>query len=190
MHWLNLPNLLSISRLALAPFAIRAILRAEYRTALVMFAVAAATDFFDGLLARRLGTSTRAGVYLDPAADKVLLSGVYVALGAVALVRWWLVALIFGRDLLILLMAGAALLFTRYRDFPPTVWGKISTFFQMLAAVAVVVAGAFPALGIKITPFVWAAAAATAWSGLGYLWRGVEMAARAHRGRSRQAVDG
>ena len=170
------PNLLTASRLALAPFAVRAILHAQFRAALAMFFVAAMTDVFDGLLARWLHVETRTGALLDPAADKILLSAVYLAMGLSGLAPWWLVALVFGRDILIVLMASAARLFTRYREFPPSVWGKLSTFLQMLAAGAVMVAGAWPVLGIRISVFLWAAAAATVWSGLAYLWRGVTMA--------------
>ncbi len=102
-------------------------------------------------------------------------------MGFSGLVPWWLVGLVFGRDILIVFMAVAAMLFTRYRDFPPSVWGKISTFFQMLTAVATMVAGAWPVLGIRLAIFIWAAAAATLWSGLGYIWLGVRMLQAAHR---------
>lgn len=173
---LNLPNLLSVSRLLLTPFAVRTVLTGQYGAALWIFAIAALTDGLDGLLARRMGCPTRLGAYLDPLADKVLLSGTYVALGLSGLTPWWLVGLIFGRDLLILALAGAALLFTHYREFPPTVWGKLSTAVQILVAVLVIVGRAFPAVELPPAPLVLAVAAATAWSGVNYLWRAFRLA--------------
>lgn len=176
MRNLNLANILTSVRLVLAPLAVHAILAQRFRLALTIFFVAAATDGLDGLAARRLGLQTRLGAYLDPIADKVLLSASYLALGACGAVPWWLVIVIFARDVLILAMAGAALLFTKYRDFPPSIWGKISTAFQILAAVAALAKGAFALARLPLAPFFWVAAAATVWSGAGYVWRGVNLA--------------
>jgi len=136
------------------------------------------TDALDGLAARRLHLQTRLGTYLDPIADKLLLSAAYLALGISGAVPWWLVILIFARDLAILAMAGAALAFTAYREFPPSVWGKISTLLQLLAAGATLVKGSIGAGWPPLEPFFWLAAAATLWSGAGYVWRGASMALR------------
>jgi len=170
--WLNIPNLLTLLRLLLAPATIWAIVAGRHAAALAIFLSAAVTDGLDGALARRLGAITRLGAYLDPVADKVLLSGTYLALALSGRVPLWFVTVVFGRDVLIL--CGALLLaWAGQRRFPPTVWGKISTLLQSLCALAVLVAGAVP-----WQPFVWAAgaliwpaAAATLWSGLHYGWR-------------------
>src|SRR5437868_12755458 len=98
-RWANFPNLITGCRLILAPFIVRAILSRQHRLALAIFAAAAATDLIDGLLARHLRLSTKTGAFLDPIADKVLLSSVYVSLAVIGSVPWWLVAIIFGRDL-------------------------------------------------------------------------------------------
>jgi cardiolipin synthase (CMP-forming) len=172
MRNLNLANLLTASRLALAPVAVWAILGRRFPLALAVFFIAGVTDALDGLAARRLDVQTRLGAYLDPIADKLLLSSAYLALAAAGAVPWWLVILVFARDLSILAMAGAALAFTAHREFPPSVWGKISTLLQLLAAGAALVKGSFEAAWLPLNPFFWAAAAATLWSGAGYLWRG------------------
>jgi cardiolipin synthase len=173
MRNFNLANILTGVRIALAPLAVRAILIGRFDLALAFFFVAAATDGLDGLAARRLHLETRLGAYLDPIADKLLLSLSYLALGIRGAIPWWLVALVFGRDVLILLMAGAALLLTVHRDFPPSIWGKISTAFQVLAALAVLANGVAWGPHFPLRLFFWAAAAATAVSGAGYVWRGV-----------------
>lgn len=168
--WLNAPNALTALRLLIAPFAIRSVVQHEFRLALILFACAAATDGLDGWAARRFRAITPLGAYLDPVADKVLLSGAFLSLAAASLVPVWYVALVFGRDFLILLGAGLALALTSRRRFPPSKWGKLSTFLQILTAVSFLVWGAFPQLAIPGAPtaLLWSSAAVTAWSGLDY----------------------
>ena len=79
------------------------------------------------------------GAYLDPIADKCLLSGIYLALGATGAVPWWLVAIVLGRDIYILLAVLGVMALTKVRKFPPSRWGKISTFVQIATAVTVMV---------------------------------------------------
>src|SRR5437899_2382940 len=128
------PNLLTVARLLLAPFILWTIASGRHRVALALFVVAALTDGLDGLLARRFRQITAIGAYLDPIADKVLLSGAYLSLAAAGSVPWWLVAVIFGRDVLLLISSGVALVFTKFRQFEPSVWGKASTFVQIACA--------------------------------------------------------
>ena len=175
--WLTLPNLLTLARLVLVPFILSAILARRPMTAAALFAVAAATDGIDGYLARKLRAVTPAGAYLDPIADKLLLSGVYLVLAVIGSVPWWLVALIFGRDLLILSSSGVALLLTHLRAFPPSVWGKVSTFFQILTAVAFLARNAVgtPVLETLCAALIWPTAGLTAWSGIHYGWRGLRL---------------
>src|SRR5262249_41883884 len=111
-QWFNLPNLLTLSRLALVPFIIQAILDGRHLAALALFAIAAATDLLDGAAARRFGISTPVGAYLDPIADKCLMSGVFLALAMARLAPWWFVCVVFGRDIYILLSVGVLLFVT------------------------------------------------------------------------------
>ena len=172
------PNQLTLLRLVFIPFVIMNVLDGEWHWALGLLVAAGLSDALDGWLARALNQRTMLGQYLDPIADKLLLSAAYLALGISGAVPWWLVILIFARDLAILAMAGAALAFTAYREFPPSVWGKISTLLQLLAAGATLVKGSIGAGWPPLEPFFWLAAAATLWSGAGYVWRGASMALR------------
>ena len=171
--WLNAPNAVTLLRLLLTPVVIRAVVAWHPQVALGVFMVAAITDGIDGFLARWLNAYTQLGAYLDPIADKVLLSGTYIALAIAGRVPVWFVAVVFGRDLLILGGAAGFLLAGKQNRFPPTVWGKLSTLLQSLGAVAVLVAAAFPrpALESSAAALVWAAAIATLWSGAHYAWR-------------------
>ena len=163
-------------RLALTPFVVWRFLAGDCRGAAVILLIAGLTDGVDGLLARGTNQVTRTGAYLDPIADKLLLVSVYISLGIVHIVPRWLVSLVVGRDVLILSMALIALVFTRHRDFPPSIWGKVSTGIQILTAL-VAVAGCM--VGYPLPVFlVWLTAAVTAWSGLHYLVRGIGMLSR------------
>jgi cardiolipin synthase len=169
----NLPNLFTLARLLLAPFVASDILHGRYGRAIILLFAAGFTDVIDGFLARRFEISTRVGAYFDPIADKILLSVIYVSLGFAGAMPWWMVAVVFGRDVLILAMAGYGLLFTSLRKFPPSVWGKISTFFQIAAAL--VVLGARAGLPAPVTLALSLMLAATIVSGLHYIWRGMGM---------------
>jgi cardiolipin synthase len=179
--WINVPNLFTLARIVLTPFVIQATLAGRHTLALLLFSVAGVTDFLDGASARRLGTTTQMGAYLDPIADKCLLSGVFFALAWGRIVPWWLVAIIFGRDLLILAGVGAVLLLTSQRRFPPSIWGKWSTFVQILTAIAWMARNAVqgPVLETLSSVLVWPCVGLTLYSGLDYTWRGVQIA-RAH----------
>lgn len=159
----------------MAPWCAMRINSGDYDGALLLFFVAGWTDFFDGWLARKMAWNSPAGAYLDPLADKVLLAVTFIALGYAGAVPWWLVALIFGRDVMIL--AGVAVLYSRVkqRRFPPTMAGKISTTLQISAAGFVLMAKAGWIAAWWIPVAIAATAAGTAWSGADYVIRGRAM---------------
>ncbi len=170
---IDVPNLITAARLALTPWIALSILRGAWREAFWLAIAAGVTDVLDGFAARRLGRPSRVGAYLDPIADKLLLTVSYLALGMAAALPWWIVGLVFGRDVFILIMAAYGYFFTPVREFPPTLWGKLSTFLQILAALAVV--NERGGSSISDAPFLWAMVTATAWSGIHYGWRGWAM---------------
>jgi len=180
-RWVNVPNLFTALRLLLVPFIIGAILKGEHGRALFLFVCAALTDLLDGAAARYLHLTTQVGAYFDPIADKCLLSGVFLALAIAGLVPRWLVAIVFGRDLYILFAVGFLLWLTSLRKFPPSVWGKVSTFVQVVTAVMWMVRNwsSVPVLNAFSAAMLWPCAVFTIWSGVHYTWRGVQLA-RAH----------
>jgi cardiolipin synthase len=121
-------------------------------------------------VARRFHLATPAGAWLDPVADKCLLSGVFLALAGAGTVPWWFVLLIFGRDLYILAGAAIVMLLTPVRKFPPSIWGKASTFVQVLTVV-VCMAGSVG----QARAMLWPCAAFTIWSGIHYTWRTLQL---------------
>ena len=175
-RWFNLANLFTLFRLILVPYVIGAILDGRHSRALELFFVAAVTDVIDGALARSYGLATQAGAYLDPIADKCLLSGIFLALGATGIVPWWIVVVVLGRDMYILLAVVAVMALTKVRKFPPSRWGKISTFVQMATAVTWMVENIWPVVALHAisSAMLWVCAVFTVWSGIHYTLRGAQ----------------
>jgi cardiolipin synthase len=171
---INLPNLVTLARLVMTPIIALTILHGQYGRAFVLFVIAGLTDIADGYLARRLGSGTQTGAYFDPLTDKALLVAIYFSLGAAHAMPWWMVGVVMGRDLLILGMVGWGFLFTQYRQFPPSVWGKISTFLQIVAAGGVMLARIGADGGLSPAA-LWTMLAATVWSGIHYAWKGIRL---------------
>jgi cardiolipin synthase len=168
----RIPNLLSAARLIAAPLLCLLIWRHEYMWALAVIAVAGITDGLDGYLARALEAQSHLGEVLDPIADKVLMGGAFLTLALAGMVPLWLALLVVGRDAAILLYAGIALLAGKtVRRFPPTIWGKLSTSFQIAFTLALLgwLATWLPHWPVEV--LTWMVAAMTAWSGLDYARR-------------------
>jgi cardiolipin synthase len=136
---LTVPNQLTLLRLAFLPFFVIAIEYEHYAVALGILVAAGISDGLDGLLARELNQKTPLGAYLDPIADKLLLSSSYVVLALKAKISWWLAILVLGRDVLLLAACAVILVTIGYRPFPPSLWGKATTFFEILLIVLVLV---------------------------------------------------
>ena len=106
--------------------------------------LAGVTDWLDGFAARKLRSTGKLGVILDPVADKVMLVTLFLALGEVGLIKTWLVVLVIGRDLVIVLGALLVRSLRHVRQFPPSTLGKVSTFFQIVFVVTVLLYASFP----------------------------------------------
>ena len=172
----------------MVPVIAAAIARGAFQIAVPLLFVAGISDGFDGFLARKLNQQTRLGSILDPIADKALLVTVYFALCWAGALPVWLVTLVIGRDVAILLFASALMFMRRVRDFPPSAWGKISTFYQMWLAGIVVLRGAWPQwVPHEILIFMLAGTvAATLVSGLDYLrigWARLRAVSAARQGK-------
>jgi cardiolipin synthase len=173
--WLTIPNLLTLVRIILTPFILIELSKGQYMVGGWTFGAAAFTDILDGMLARRFGGQSQIGQYLDPIADKILLTCIYVGLALGGAVPVWIVVLIISRDLWILLLSAIALQFTTFRRLQPSVWGKASTFFQIMAAVGVMAARAYGNdRFLKISTILLAGVAIlTIVSGVDYSLRGI-----------------
>lgn len=131
------PNLLTLMRICMAPFLVAAIMENRYALSFGLFLAAGLTDALDGALARRLKLRTTLGQYLDPVADKLLLSTLFLALTYQKLIPVRVTALVFGRDVGILLVAAILYAAVGRREFQPSLLGKANTLAQVIALAAV-----------------------------------------------------
>jgi cardiolipin synthase len=134
----TVPNQLTFLRLGFLPFFIISIHYRRYDVAFAVLILAGLTDGLDGLLARSLNQKTALGAYLDPIADKLLLSSSFVVLALNRKISWWLATLVLSRDILLLTSAAVILVVVGYRPFPPSIFGKLTTALQLLLVFAVV----------------------------------------------------
>jgi cardiolipin synthase len=178
---LTVPNQLSLLRLAFLPFFVISVIYERYDWALGLLVAAGISDALDGLLARRLHQKTALGAYLDPIADKLLLSSSFFVLALKGQIGWWLAILVLSRDVMILAVAAVVLATAGYRRFPPSIYGKAATLLQILLVLAVIAAEVFggTALARAEAVLVYLVAAVTVLSGFHYA---VLTARRLHSG--------
>ena len=127
------PNQITLLRLIFIPFVIIAVFEGHWRWALALLLIAALSDGLDGLLARTLHQQTLLGQYLDPIADKLLLSSLFLVLSFVKKIPWRYTVVVFSRDLCIVATAVVLYAAVGFRDFRPSIFGKINTACQIAA---------------------------------------------------------
>jgi cardiolipin synthase (CMP-forming) len=166
------PNLLTLLRICLAPFLIAAILENRFKVGFILFVAAGLTDALDGLLARLLKQRTVLGQYLDPVADKLLLSTLFLVLLHEGLIPVRVTVLVFGRDVGILLVSAILYAAAGRREFKPSIFGKANTLAQVLAVAVVLLHQLTQAPWVvALRAFaLWATMIFTVVSGLHYAW--------------------
>ena len=130
---LTAPNQLTLMRMMFVPFVIINLVEGHYATALILFVLAGMSDGLDGLLARTLKQQTVLGQYLDPIADKLLLSTMFLVLSILHKIPWKFTVLVFSRDITILIVSALLYAIAGLRDFRPSIFGKANTFAQVAA---------------------------------------------------------
>ena len=144
------PNLLTLMRLFIIPFLVIEILDGRYPVAFALFVLAGFSDGFDGLLARWLSQRTRLGQYLDPIADKLLLSTLFLVLTHMNLVPRYVTVLVFSRDFGILLISTLLFATGTLRDFRPSLLGKLNTLVQIIGLTVVLVEQVWPSVNVGL----------------------------------------
>lgn len=127
------PNQLTLLRMIFVPFVIIHLVSGHYLWALILFILAGFSDGLDGLLARMLHQQTLLGQYLDPIADKLLLSTMFLVLSILHKIPWKFTVLVFSRDVSILAASAVLYAIAGLRDFRPSLFGKANTFAQVAA---------------------------------------------------------
>jgi cardiolipin synthase (CMP-forming) len=145
----TIPNFLTLLRMGMVPLFIIMVLNGDSRKALLVFVAAGITDALDGFIARFWGQQSLLGAYLDPIADKILLTSAYVVLSIPSLnhgtqIPIWVTILVIARDVLLVAVALVLYLAAGVQRFPPTVLSKINTVMQVVAVVLVLISGTLP----------------------------------------------
>jgi cardiolipin synthase len=175
----DIPNLITGLRILLvAPF-LWLLLEEHYGAALLLFVIAGASDALDGFLAKYYGWTSELGGLLDPIADKLLLVGAILVLGWLNELPGWLVALVIGRDLVI--VGGAVVYHLRIERFhaAPLPISKLNTLMQLMLVCAVIIHYGLVALPVwLLAGGIYLTALTTVWSGAAYVWRWGRLARR------------
>ncbi len=145
------PNQLTLLRMIFVPFIVIELVEGRYFWALLLFVIAGFSDGLDGLLARKLHQQTLLGQYLDPIADKLLLSTMFLVLSILHKIPWRFTVLVFGRDISILAASAVLFAIAGLRNFRPSIFGKANTFSQIAAVFFVML------LAIRPVRWIWIA---------------------------------
>ena len=169
------------TRILLTPVVMWLVLYGEGESAelaaAALFCVAAATDWVDGRLARRWGVTSKLGSFLDTTADKLLVSGVLIALLAADRASAWIVALIIGRELVLMGLRGA--IASEGEVMSPSMLGKLKTSIQFVAIALAILRPGEPLAGLYLDEWAMLAAAAiTVASAADYLVRAIPLVMR------------
>ena len=178
----SFPNLLTLLRICVAPILVSAILEKRYALGLGLFIATGLTDALDGMLARLLKQTTVLGQYLDPVADKLLLSTLFLVLMHENLMPVRVTVLVFGRDVCILLVAAILWAATGRREFQPSIYGKLNTLVQITAVAVVLLHQLTQEHWVVLLRGValWATMVLTVISGLHYAWQAAKKSGHAH----------
>jgi cardiolipin synthase (CMP-forming) len=141
---LTAPNQLTLLRMIFLPFIVIDLLKQDFKWALALFVLAGLSDGLDGLLARTLHQQTLLGQYLDPIADKLLMSTMFLVLSIERMIPWKYTVMVFSRDVSILVIGGVLFMIAGLRDFRPSIFGKANTFAQVAAIFFVLLLLTYP----------------------------------------------
>ncbi len=176
---MGLANWLTVLRILLIPVFVTLLVYRRPGTALAVFCLASLTDLLDGYVARSRGSQSRLGAFLDPMADKLLLTASFVTLTYLRRLPFWITAVVISRD--VILVLGAVLIhMTGGQIYPsPTRAGKLSTFFQILTVLAAMLMP-YVRAPLALRTVVWITAGFTVFSGLQYIAQGMRYLNAAH----------
>ncbi|HTN43285.1 MAG TPA: CDP-alcohol phosphatidyltransferase family protein [Nitrospiria bacterium] len=170
---MNLPNLLSILRILFIPVFINLLIYHYHGWALAVFLAAGLTDSLDGLIARLTNQRTRLGTYLDPMADKLLLTASFLALGILQIIPVWSAVVVVSRDIILILGALILHLTQTQMEISPTFLGKSTTALQLIYVALVLLAAVVRGSTVSLFPVLVVTVGLTILSGLHYIYRGI-----------------
>jgi len=172
---MNLPNILTLTRVLMIPFFVIFIINKHFGWALITFVIAGITDGVDGLIARITHQRTELGAYLDPIADKLLLFSAFITLAIIEVIPSWLVVIVITRDVIILVGFLVMLLTNYHPKINPSLLSKMTTVFQILTIVLVLFTGYYPPFKQLSVIAIYGTAVMTILSGAHYIYIGTRI---------------
>ena len=176
---MTLPNFITFLRMAMIPFFVLAVNGHEFQLAALIFVLAGVTDAMDGAIARSFHMESLFGAYLDPIADKLLLSTAYIVLtipqGQAVVIPLWLTIVALFRDSMIVIVALLLYVAAGIRRFRPTIWGKLTTFMHVSTVTLVIVANIRSVPQWLLLIFFYASFGCVIISGFNYIYRASKM---------------
>ncbi len=172
---INIPNILTIIRILLIPLFIIFLMKGMFHLALLVFTIAAISDALDGLFARYLDQRTLLGAYLDPLADKLLLSSAFIILAVIKIVPGWVAVIVISRDVLILLGVAIFALADINIEIRPRIISKCTTVSQIATIFFLLLDPKIPGADMIKWILCWFTAGITIVSGLHYTYIGMNL---------------
>jgi cardiolipin synthase (CMP-forming) len=172
---INIPNILTVGRILLTPLFVILLIKSLFAHALIVFTLAGISDGLDGFIARYFNQRTVMGSYLDPIADKFLLSAAFITLAILTIIPAWITVIVISRDILIL-VGIAVFAITDFKvNIKPSIVSKFTTAAQLGTIFIVLLGFHIPAVVIAESPALWITAGLTILSGLHYMLAGVSI---------------
>ena len=172
---MNLPNILTLTRVLLIPVFVILIINKYFEWALLTFALAGITDGLDGLIARLTHQRTELGAYLDPIADKLLTFAAFISLAIIEMIPSWLVVIVITRDIIILIGFLVMFLTDYHPKINPSFLSKMTTTFQIVTILFALLAGLLPAFKQLSMLAFYGTAIITILSGTQYIYIGTRI---------------
>lgn len=172
---MNLPNLLTLTRVLLIPLFVILIINHYFNWALLTFAVAGITDGLDGFIARMTHQRTELGAYLDPIADKLLLTAAFISLAIIEMIPSWVAVIVITRDVIILVGLLVMILTSYHPEIKPSFLSKMTTTFQIVTILSVLSAWNFPKFKQLSTIAIYGTTLITILSGSQYIYIGARI---------------
>ncbi|OQY07883.1 MAG: CDP-diacylglycerol--glycerol-3-phosphate 3-phosphatidyltransferase [Desulfobacteraceae bacterium 4572_123] len=176
---MNIPNILTLIRILLTPLFVIFLLKNLYSSALIVFTIAGISDGLDGFIARYFNQRTTLGAYLDPIADKILLTAAYASLAILNIIPSWLTVIVISRDVLIAIGMFIFTLTNISIEVKPSIVSKCTTASQLLTVFLCLLQMQIAGISITIYPLCLLTAVLTIMSGLHYVYLGLNILQKA-----------
>lgn len=167
----QIPNLLTLVRIAACPVLVLLLHGGNYELALALFIAAGITDGLDGYIAKRFNCQSRLGAILDPVADKLLIGSAYIMLAVLGDIPFWLLILVLFRDMVIIVGYVILVMIGNGTQLSASYASKVNTVIQISLMIAVLLEkSGMPYISPISALLIIAVLVSTIFSGLQYAW--------------------